>query len=287
MGQVVVAPLYVPKPAEENPWLGKPRGVAAILIAALIPTFPLHPTRQFNSVPEPGWVAGGGAIPQVLLQFPNDPPFTARGTRKFDYVPEPFWQGKPQPVSIVFTVPQIVVLPFHNRPWQGPIPEPNWVEGGGKVPAALLQLPAIPPVAAGRTRQFNSVPEPIWQGQPQPVPLSFVIPPGGLSLPFSNFGFRRFDNVAEPQPRLPSQPIPEVLLRLPAVPPFTAKGTRVFNVPDDMPWTMRGRRSAILFLPTVMGVSQILTNVIVRTRVVSNTRERVRNLANTIRRGNQ
>lgn len=287
MGQVVRAPLYVPKPAEEIGWLGKPSGVPAVLLAALIPAFPLQPTQQFHYVPDPGWVQGGGAIPQVLLQFPAQPSPTIRGTQKFNYVPEPFWQGAPKGTSLLLTVPVIVVLPFRNTPWQGPIPAPDWVEGGGEVPPVLLQLPAIPPVAATRTRQFNYVPEPFWQGTPKTVPLNLVLAPGAITLPFSNFGFRRFDNVPDPQPRMAPQPIPQVLLRLPAQPPFTVKGTHIFNVPDYVPWSQSGKQSATILRPTINSAVQILRNVVVRTRVVSNTIVRARILKNVIRRGDQ
>lgn len=204
--------------APEPIWLGKPQAAPGIILQSPPVVLPFANSPWKGPIPDPNWVAGGGSIPQALLQFPAVPPFTAKGTRRFDHVPEPIWLGEPEPVSIIYTLPPAVALPFINRPWQGPIAPPDWVEGGGAVSQVLLQFPAVPLFTARGTQRFDNFIDPVWRGRSGAAPLSLTLSPA-------------------------------------STPSVTTRGTRSFIRPDDTIWTPRNSsRSGTIFLSTHFAV---------------------------------
>lgn len=228
MGQVVRAPLYVPKPAETTPWLFRPaRAIPLVLVLA--PAFFIDATKQLHPAEQLGWVRGSQPMPLVLQLPPSDAaPF--RNVRSFDHVPQP-----------------------------------GWVKGGGAVPPVLLQIPALPITGAKQTLQFNHVPEPPWRAVQLPVPLALVLEPAPV-LPFANprrfdcapehpkfkqlpfttplatapvlpfANPRRYDHVPQPVWLGTPKPIPNVLSQLPALPVVGARQTRQFNHVPQPVW---------------------------------------------------
>lgn len=234
MASIFRAPLYAPKPAEEIPWVGKPTRVAATLIAALIPTFFLHGNQRFDHVPEPGWTVASKAAP-LTLTLPPQQTLPFFNPRTFNFVPAPDWVigggSIPEALLQLPALPPFTVKPTRHFDH---VPEPEWVLGGGNIPEVQLQLPAIPPFTVRGTRQFNHVPEPGWTNGSLEAPLTLYLPVQA-ALPFSNP--RDLKPFPEPGWVAGGGAIPEVLLQLPALPPFTVKGTRRFDLVPEPGWT--------------------------------------------------
>lgn len=278
MANIFRAPLYVPKPSDDRPWVGTPKAVPLALIAALVPTFFLHGTRQANAVPEPVWTVESQPSPLTLtlppavtLPFSNkrtfyfapepgwlgEPtatplllelaqiPYAVHGNRRFDLVPEPGWVDTAPPEPLVLTLPPLIQLPFSNARRFDYVPEPGWTDVSQ--PLSLLLEAAIPPFTVSGTRQFNYVPEPVWVNETIPTNLLLYTTPI-VTLPFSNP--RNLIPVPEPWWVEGGGSIPEVLLQLPAQPPFTVRGTKQFNYVPEPGWTANAQSVNLpLFLP--------------------------------------
>lgn len=265
MANIFRAPLYVPSPPTDMPWVGRPVAVPLALLTALIPTFFLQGTRQANAVPDPVWTVESQPSPLTLtlppavaapfsnsrqFYFVPEPvwtgepaptplllelaaiPFSVRGNRHFDVVPEPGWLIDSAPVPLVLTLPPAVTLPFANPRTFNFSPEPVWV--GDSIPTSLLLELAVPPFTVRGTLQFNYVPEPGWVNDSVPPNLLLYTTPVTV-LPFSNP--RNLIPVPQPDWVFGGGAVPETVLQLPALPPFTARGSQKFDMVPEPVWT--------------------------------------------------
>lgn len=235
MANVLRAPVYVPRPAEEAFWQGKPTSSAAIRMLTQQKMYGAGgqvPTKRYRfdyMIEEPVWV--GEPEPSAAITLLTQQKVYGAGGQvptkryRFDYmIDEPLWLGEPEPSAAISLLTQQKI---YGKGGQVPTREWRW--------------------------DFNTG-ETFWTGEPEPsaaislLTQQKVYGQGG-QVPTKRYRFDTFD-----EPFWLGSPENAAALNLPV--PSTAISRATFYVPrpsEETFWTGQGNRSDAISLLTVGG----------------------------------
>lgn len=156
------------------------------------------------------------------------------------YVPKPPhdhpWVGRPKGTSLVLLAALVPAFFLNGTRELQPAEWIGWQRASEPMPLTL-RLPPSDAQPFHNPQTFNHVPQPVWQGAPAAVPNVLLQLPA--LPPFTARPTQKFDLVPPPVWQGSPTPVANALLQLPALPPFTIRLTQKFDHLPEPVWVGR------------------------------------------------